>query len=124
MRAGTGAAAALLASRVAIPDRPATLCPLRALTGIPCPLCGATTAAVRLGHVDLIGALTANPFAIVGAIIVVLAPLAVAVRTVRRAAPPREHRVDGSRHRTVVALLVAVVAMAAELWQLVRFDVI
>jgi Protein of unknown function (DUF2752) len=37
-------------------------CPLRTLTGIPCPLCGMTTAASGLAAGDLRAALAANPF--------------------------------------------------------------
>lgn len=44
--------------------RPATFCPFRELTGIPCPFCGGTTAAVRLGHGHLRGALAASPLAV------------------------------------------------------------
>jgi hypothetical protein len=40
-------------------------CPLRALTGIPCPLCGTTTAATALASGDLGAALAANPFVLV-----------------------------------------------------------
>lgn len=36
-------------------------CPSRWLTGVPCPACGLTTAAVALVRGDLAGALAANP---------------------------------------------------------------
>jgi len=39
------------------------VCPLRALTGIPCPLCGMTTAATALAGGEPRAALAANPFA-------------------------------------------------------------
>jgi hypothetical protein len=119
-RLAAGAAGVLLVSHLAIPDRPATLCPLRAVTGIPCPVCGATTAAVRLGHGDLVGALAANPFAIVGAIVVVLAPLI--ARSVPRATTRSPSAARGAGRR--IAVLWLAVALAAELWQLVRFNVI
>ncbi len=38
-------------------------CPFRALTGIPCPTCGTTHAAVALLRGDVGGALAANPLA-------------------------------------------------------------
>jgi hypothetical protein len=45
--------------------RPATLCLLRATTGLPCPFCGGTTAAVDLGHGRPVDALAASPLAFV-----------------------------------------------------------
>ncbi len=45
-----------LAAGVVVPVAPVlggpALCPLRALTGVPCPLCGATRAFVLAGHGD------------------------------------------------------------------------
>ena len=62
----TGAAliaggAALQLSPVHVP----ILCPLRALTGIPCPLCGMTTSVEATVRFDLEGAAAANPAGIV-----------------------------------------------------------
>ncbi|MGB8650898.1 MAG: DUF2752 domain-containing protein [Mycobacteriales bacterium] len=87
--------------------RPATLCLLRATTGLPCPLCGSTTAFVRLGHGRVLAALAASPLAVLGAATFALFPLAPAAVT----------RTVG-RYRT--ALLLAALT-AGELWQLHRF---
>jgi hypothetical protein len=73
--AAMGLAALALAS-LHLPGRPSTLCVLRAVTGIPCPLCGGTTAAVQVGRGDLLGALRASPFALLGAAAFALWPLA------------------------------------------------
>jgi hypothetical protein len=40
-------------------------CPLRALTGVPCPLCGLSTSVTATAHLDLHGALAANPMGLV-----------------------------------------------------------
>ena len=40
-----------------------SFCPFRAMTGAPCPLCGATTAFVRLLQGELKASLEANPLA-------------------------------------------------------------
>jgi hypothetical protein len=48
-----------------IPDHPGTLCPLRALTGIPCPLCGMTTSVTATVRLDFAEAWTATPAGIV-----------------------------------------------------------
>jgi hypothetical protein len=42
---------------------PLTLCVFRALTGLPCPTCGATRAAGRLAELDVAGAVALNPLA-------------------------------------------------------------
>ena len=41
-------------------------CPLHALTGLPCPGCGATRATLALLRLDLPGALAFNPGAVIG----------------------------------------------------------
>ncbi|MDQ3877227.1 MAG: DUF2752 domain-containing protein [Actinomycetota bacterium] len=74
-----GPAFGMLAAGVLLPilGHPGAACPLRTLTGIPCPLCGASTsveAAVR-GHV--VTALKTNPL---GVIAVAIAAFAVATR--------------------------------------------
>lgn len=70
-----GAAALVLgAVKINRPPALATLCGLRALTGIPCPLCGSTTAFTRLGQGRVADALLANPFVLLVALGLVLAP--------------------------------------------------
>ena len=102
-----GAAAALLA-RLPLSSLP-TLCPVRALTGVPCPLCGSTTAATSIGRLDLLGALGANPVTVAAAAAVVLAPVAVA----------RGARLPRLRPRLLAGLLAA-----SWLWQLARFGLL
>ena len=106
LRAALAAAAAVTLGAVHL-HRPPTFCLLRATTGIPCPLCGSTTAAVRAGRGDLAGALLANPAAVVLGALLVLAPLLSGrVRVPHRARP----------------WLFTGVAAFAWSWQLVRFD--
>jgi Protein of unknown function (DUF2752) len=118
LRAATGSAAAVVAAHLSIPGRPATLCPLRALTGIPCPICGTTTAAVKLGHLDFTAALLANPFTVLGAIAVVVAPAVVAKRRSRGLLALSPHI------RRRIAAGCVVVAAVSEIWQLFRFNII
>lgn len=54
---------------------PGVLCPLRAVTGIPCPLCGGTTVFIELGSGHPVRAVLANPVAFVGAVALAVAPL-------------------------------------------------
>jgi hypothetical protein len=114
VRTATMASAATLASMLqgSWPDRKLFLCPLRAVTGVPCPLCGGTTAAVSLARFEPVDALAANPFAVVGAAAVALAPLIVL-------AGVRLRRWTRAR-----AAAAALTVLAAELWQLARFGFI
>lgn len=67
------------------------VCPLRALTGVPCPGCGMTSVASSLSTGDVVGALTADPAGVV--LVAVVALLAVIhlggrrLPTLARAAP-------------------------------------
>jgi hypothetical protein len=54
-----------LSSQFAIPI---PLCPLKTLTGIPCPTCGGTRAMRALSHGALLAALRLNPLVTIGAI--------------------------------------------------------
>jgi hypothetical protein len=55
-------AAALIGSGWLWSGLPTPLCPLHALTGLPCPTCGMTRAANALLRGDLVAALRWNPF--------------------------------------------------------------
>jgi hypothetical protein len=73
------AAAAGVAAGVALPllpVHPPLACPLRTLTGVPCPLCGMTTSVTETLRFDLEAALAATPAgvaAVVAAIVVLVA---------------------------------------------------
>ncbi|MDH6120603.1 hypothetical protein ABH930_003878 [Kitasatospora sp. GAS204A] len=54
---------------------PGVLCPLRRLTGIPCPACGSTTVFIEAGHGHWLAALTANPVTVVAVLGLLTAPL-------------------------------------------------
>jgi Protein of unknown function (DUF2752) len=102
-----------------LPGRPATLCLLRATTGIPCPFCGFTTAGVHLGHADIVGAAASSPLAVATCVGFILAPFIrrspLAIRW--RAMPPRWRQV-------VPVTAILTVLAASEIWQLIRFGVI
>ena len=51
---------------------PFPVCLLKATTGLPCPTCGSTRALGRLVHLDPAGALTMNPLATVGIVVLAL----------------------------------------------------
>ena len=69
-----GAALAMLAAAATLPLLPGHAglpCPLRTLTGVPCPLCGMTTSVEATVHGHLLAALRANPagpFAVLAAL--------------------------------------------------------
>jgi hypothetical protein len=93
-------------------------CPLRTLTGIPCPGCGLTTAAIALVRGQLGAAFAASP------VIYGLAALAVAVgplillRATGVLNPPAPW---SPRRRRMVGWLSGLLALASWLFQLHRF---
>ncbi|WP_426503842.1 DUF2752 domain-containing protein [Dactylosporangium sp. McL0621] len=84
-------------------------CPLRRLTGVPCPFCGLTTAAVELVHGRVLASLGANPaLAGLALLTAVTVPL-LALRRLGLARPPRpwSPRVRRWAGVTIVGSLVA-----------------
>lgn len=57
--------AAIVLAAVHVRWRPATVCLLRGLTGVPCPFCGGTTAMVDLGRGDPGAAIQASPLGLI-----------------------------------------------------------
>jgi hypothetical protein len=60
-----------------LPGNPGLPCPLRTVTGVPCPFCGLTTSVKAVLHGDAHGAWSANPFgllAVVFAVALVVRP--------------------------------------------------
>ena len=81
------AAAAGVAAGVALPLLPVHLpfaCPLRTVTGVPCPLCGMTTSVTEAVRLDLGSALAATP---AGVAAVAAALLVLLVRPRRLSVP-------------------------------------
>ena len=104
--AAVAALVALVVQHVRLPP----LCGLRAATGLPCPLCGGTTAVAHLGSGRPLAALAASPVAALGA------PLWVGWPALRGRGSALAVRLG---RRGVVALGLALVT-AAQAWQLVR----
>lgn len=97
---------------------PGFVCPLRALTGVPCPMCGSTTSASALLELRFGDALASNPF------LPSLALLATTVAVVaggRRAGIVATARPWDLRRRRRASVLTAGAVVASWLWQLVRF---
>ncbi len=108
-RAALGSAVAAAAAALHAWHDPGVLCPLRRLTGVPCPVCGSTTVFTELGGGHPLAALAANPVTAVAAVALLCAPLGLGERW--RALP--------SRRRTAVLITAAALSW---LWQLHRYD--
>ncbi|MDX6338489.1 MAG: hypothetical protein QOG05_5829 [Streptosporangiaceae bacterium] len=93
-------------------------CPLRSLTGVPCPCCGMTTATVSLVHGGWLAAARTSPAAcLLGALVLSTAPLLLA-RLAGWMPPPRPWSA-GARRRT--GQVMAGLAAVSELFQLHRY---
>jgi len=60
-RGGGAGVLALALAELHATDDPGVLCPLRRLTGVPCPVCGSTTVFMELGAGHPGAAIAANP---------------------------------------------------------------
>jgi Protein of unknown function (DUF2752) len=117
--AGLGAAGAAAAYQAAMGGTGLWLpCPLRTLTGIPCPLCGMTTAATGLAAGDLGAAMAANPFVLLLAAFTLLMAVVMAARALGWLGPPAQW--PAARRRQSYWVAGALVA-ASWAFQLHRF---
>jgi len=107
LRASLVAGAAAGVAAVHDAHDPGVLCPLRVLTGVPCPLCGSTTVFVEAGHGQWVAALLANPVTALAAVVLVCGPFG----------PGRRWRSLSYSGRN---LLVGAALAAAWAWELVR----
>jgi hypothetical protein len=113
VRAALVAVVAVGVARLHAIHDPGVLCPFRRLTGLPCPLCGSTTAVVELGSGHLRDAFAAQP-------------LIMALTTLFVAAPgwfTRVYRRLAARPRLVL-LCVAVPTAGSWAYQLHRFGIL
>ena len=67
-----------------LPGHPSFVCPLRAATGVPCPLCGLSTSVEETVRLHLRSAVEANPF---GLVLVAVAVAMIALRPRRLSLP-------------------------------------
>jgi hypothetical protein len=111
LRLGAAAAASVAAAWVHENHDPGALCPLRRLTGVPCPFCGSTTVFMEAGAGHWSAALPANPVTVVAALVFLAAPLLAVDPIGTLARLPRRALWIGG----------AVLLVGSWLWQLHRF---
>ncbi|WP_433330554.1 DUF2752 domain-containing protein [Spirillospora sp. CA-294931] len=111
LRVAAMAGAAVGVAMIHRVNDPGVLCPLRAITGIPCPLCGGTTVFIELGSGRPVPALLANPVAFAAAVGVAVAPLGAGERW-------------WALHPKARAWVLGTALVGSELWQLVRLGLL
>lgn len=111
LRVGAMAVAAVAAAWIHRANDPGVLCPMRALTGIPCPLCGGTTVFIELGSGRPAHAALANPVALAAAVGLATAPLGLGSRW--WALQPRTR-----------AWVLGLALVGSEIWQLARLGLL
>ena len=91
-------------------------CPLRDMTGVPCPTCGGTHAAVALAHGRWTDALAANPLVAVGLALFGIWLLAGVLATV--APGLRRDLVLTSREKKTARILAVSLFLSAWIWEI------
>ena len=112
VRAAAVVAVGAVAAKLHSIQDPGVICPLRLLTGVPCPFCGSTSAVMALGTGDVVTAIRTQPLAMLGVAAVVTAP-----------AGWFRARWEWTPYRRRVALLLGAVAVSW-IYQLFRLGVI
>ena len=118
---GCGAVGALYPLIMAHTGGQGLPCPLRTLTGVPCPFCGMTTATVAMAHGQWSAAAAASPLACLVAVLAAGTAPVLAARAAGRAPLPRP---AANRTRRRVAQGASVVVGLSWLFQLHRFGFI
>lgn len=115
-RAGGAGVLAIALAELHATDDPGVICPLRRLTGVPCPVCGSTTVFMELGAGHLGAAVAANPVTVLVGLGLLLAPLGGGTAG-RGTLGDWWWRQPVRRRNTVIAVAAGV----SWLWQLHRF---
>lgn len=88
-------------------------CPWKALTGIPCPGCGTTRAALALGRLDFAAAFAVSPLAAAGWAGLIVGGVVAGLLSLAGIEPPALPRLTG---RAETAFRIAVVAAVTLNW--------
>ena len=109
-----------LAASLFAPDKVLLLahCPLRDLTGLPCPTCGGTHAAVALAHGRLAGAFTSSPL-VTGGLLLFTFWLMAGLATTLVPAWRRE-LVLGAREKRTARVLAVLLVLLGWAWVIFR----